>query len=223
MIRVARIARSFAAIAALVVGTATAADAQLVRTDMFAPGDGLLVVDQATGMQWLTPVYTRNHAYDDPFVQGIRAEHGFRYATAQEVSSMFEMHFAGVPEDIPGTPEAFPIVSQFFALFGIADAMRCHLTEAIVVECPRTQGLTSETTDAIGVHYAYGMIQFGTHGYAIVQNGWMDTSKDRQLGSWLVRTDAPVVVTPEPSTYLLLAVGLCAICVIRSRRTTHWE
>jgi hypothetical protein len=195
-------------------GAAPSAHAQLANKDFLSAGDKLLVTDAATGFEWLTPVYTRNLAYQAPQVMALAAQHGFRYATATEVRSMLVTNFNNPPTDHPGTEEGFALADQFFSFFGVALDTRCISGE---VACPRTQGLTSTAGPTPGTHLAFGMIQFDIWGRMIADNPWADTITDQQTGSWLVRP-AAVTTAPEPSTVLLTLAGLSAMLVARRRR-----
>jgi len=45
--------------------------ADLLPSDFLSSGDKLLVTDTAAGLEWLSPTYTKDHAYDDAFVQSV--------------------------------------------------------------------------------------------------------------------------------------------------------
>jgi hypothetical protein len=184
------------------------ADAALLRGDFLTTGDGYLVTDTSTNIQWLSPVYTRAHSYNDAFIQNLSTTQHFRYATADEVTDMMGTYFAGAPEDYPGSAAGYDIAANFFSVFGITQQMWCGADP-----CPRTQGLTS-TPGSTGTRLGFGMIQFGSTGWAIHNNPWPETAIDGQMGSWLVRQPEPV---PEPGTMALLGIGLSAVVLIRRR------
>ena len=207
------------AVVLALAGAAFASDAhaQLTTQDFRSAGDNLLVLDAATGLQWLTPVFTKNLTYEAPEVVALQQQYGFRYATGDEVRNMLVANF-DPPLYPSGTMDGFDIAGRFFDYFGIADHIRCISGE---VACPRTQGFTSTPGAAPNTRLAYGMIQFDIFGGMIADNPWPVSIHDTQIGHWLVRsTDVPPTTVPEPSTVLLCATGLVLLAVKRRRRTT---
>lgn len=204
------------ALVALLVASPRAAGAQLVLHDFLGAGDGLLARDLATGLEWLTPVYTKGQGFDGEIVQALRADHGFRYASGAEVRSMIATNFGDPIADDIGDAAGFQSAAQFFATFGIASTMACYEMD-YRVPCPRTQGFSADL-GLDGLRLAYGMMQYGQRGYAIYDNLVPDDWEDEQLGSWLVRETGPVVVTPEPASVALTAAGLAALAATARRR-----
>lgn len=182
-------------------GIASPVQAALAKADFLAINDGLLVIDSVTNLEWLTPVHTRGQPYNNAIVQGIIAEHGFRYATAPEVISMIDSNFGNPTRTAPGDAAGFAAAGQFFALFGVTENVFCAGGP-----CPRTQGLTS-TPGSSGAHLGFGMIQLGPTGWFIVNNNWPNNVVDPQMGSFLIRDH----VVPEPGTMAGMALGLIAI------------
>lgn len=188
------------------------AHASLIKGDFLSAGDGLLVTDTVSGIQWLTPLYTKSHLYNDAFVQSVNSAYGFRYATGTEALNLINANFGTPPSASPGTAAGFSDASAFFSYFGIAANFICGSP------CPRTQGLTS-TVNISGTHAAFGMIQVGSNGWAIENNNWGDTFSDTQMGSWLVRTRAnPDARLPEPASLALTGAGLLGLCAVLGRR-----
>jgi hypothetical protein len=181
------------------LGLAQGANAALVKGDFQNLGDGLLITDAATNLEWLTPFFTRGHTYNDSFVQGLITSNGFRYATALETSDMISLNFNNPVTSFPGNAAGFLSAQNFLNTFGINQMVFC-----VGGPCPRTQGLTSSSS-AAGNHLAFGMIQFGSNGWMIANNSWSDGVSDLQMGSWLVR---PVSAVPAPPAFWLMLTGL---------------
>lgn len=193
--------------------TIATASATLVKTDFLNPNDGLIVKDTTTGFEWLTPLYTSGHVYNDPFVQSIISNYGFRYATAPEVVSMVNTNFGNPTTVFPGDLAGYNSASQFFNLFGIA----LTVSNACGGQgCNITQGLTS-TPGNPGGHLAFGLWQFGPTGFFIVNNSWPDNNPNSQVGSFLIRPTGESV--PEPSSIALIGMGLILVASHRKLRS----
>ena len=161
---------------AVFLGIAACAHADLQVGDFLNAGDKLLVTDTSTGLQWLAPLYTSGHTYDDSFVQSVIATYGFQYAAESTVIDMIDNNFNSPPSTFPGTAAGFADAQAFFDVFGINEQVSCG------GPCPRTQGLTS-TSQSTGYQDAVGMIQYSGGGYIIEQNSWPDAIADPQVGS----------------------------------------
>lgn len=177
------------------------AHAALIKGDFRNAGDGLLIFDTDTGLEWLSPLLTRGDGYNGSVVQNLIAGDGFRYATASEASSMIRDNFDDPINTNPGDLAGFQSAQAFFDVFGINQAFNC----SAVGPCPRTQAFTS-TQITPGRRLAYGMIQFGSTGYMLDGLNQFETFNGQQIGSWLVRGgSAPV---PAPAAILLLPLLL---------------
>jgi hypothetical protein len=196
----------------LLVSVAPLANATLVKSDFLIPGDGYLVTDESTQLQWLTPYYTRANAFNNIFVQNLINTYDFRYATGLEVLNMINSNFNNPPIGPPGNSAGFAAAESFFDIFGINEDVWCTGGR-----CPRTQGLTADPGTIASTHLAFGMIQLGANGWLISNNVWHDQAVDIQMGSWLVR-DAPANPVPEPSVLLLLGFGIAGLGVTTFRR-----
>lgn len=209
---VSRLALALAAALALT----GAAHANLVATDFWTAGDRYLVQDSSTDLEWLSPVATRGHVFNDATVQALLGE-GFHYATRNEVIDMIDANFGLATTVRPGDAAGYAIAEDFFAVFGITAAVRCQVGK-VFIPCPRTQGLTGDAGGA-GKHMAVGMLQYGSTGYLIDNNPWPDGIYDDQMGNWLVRGDAQAPqALPEPGSLALLSAALVAAWPLSRRR-----
>jgi len=198
----------------LLMALAISAQAALVQGNL-AAGDGMLVTDTATGIDWVKPFLTRGETYNDAVVQGLETTYGLHYATEQQVVDMIDNNFGNPPVGSPGSTAGWQDVEDFFNVFGINQNGNCGN-----VPCPRTQGLTSTLLPSNpGTHAGVGMIQLGTNGWMIQNNPWPDTGfVDFQMGSWLIRGDS-APATPEPGTTGLIGGALTFVgLLLRKRR-----
>lgn len=189
----------FAAMLTASLGLAHGAYAALVKGDFQSIGDGFLFTDTGTNLEWLTPFFTRGHAYNDDFVQGLIEKNGFRYATAVETASMISSSFDNPTTMPPGNSAGFSSAQSFFDTFGVNEHMFCSEGP-----CPRTQGLMASSSNDTS-QLAFGMIQLGSTGWMISNNAWPTPVADMQMGSWLVR---PTAAVPEPSALAFVFAGL---------------
>ena len=76
---------------AVLLLVAAPASADLGEADLLAPGDGLLTVDSASGLEWLDLTETTGQTYDAVLAGfgGFTTTLGFRFATASEVSALY--------------------------------------------------------------------------------------------------------------------------------------
>lgn len=188
------------------------ASAGLIKGDFLNPGDGYLITDTSTNLQWLTPYLTRGETWNDGTVQAIESNYGFHYATYQQALDMINSNFNNPPVS-PGSAAGFTDAQNFFNFFGINEQVTCD-----VGPCPRTQGLTADVYMA-GSHYAIGMLQYGSNGYLIPHNPWPDSVSDVQQGNFLIRSTT-ASSAPEPGTLVLIGVGL-TLCGLTRRSSSR--
>jgi hypothetical protein len=167
------------------------AEAELVKSDFLAAGDGLLVTDTETRRVWLSPVFTKGRSYDD-VVAGfgdLLTTHGFQFATSAEVRAMINENFDN-PPPAPGTAAGFLAATQFFELFGVTEHLSCPGATP-PGPCPRSQAWAVDPGTLTGL----GMITLGgTVGYIIDFSSSLDVAsglRDAQRGVWLHRPSPP--------------------------------
>ena len=198
-----------------VIATGQPTRAALVQNDFATPGDGRLVTDTLTGLEYLSPFVTRGLSVNQIMggVGGYLTTHGFRYAEAATVQGMIDTYFPGTVTTHPGTVAGFAVATAFMDFWGLNLQVFCSAGPAA---CPRSQGWAVEGATAIQL----GMITFGATAYQILAvqataniSGFTDT----QLGHWLIRGDA-VSEVAEPGSLAVLGTGLVALLTRRRSR-----
>lgn len=199
---------------------ATCAEAGLIKRDFVSVGDGLLITDTTTNLDWLSPVATRGEVYESATIQGIRTTYGFQYATYIQTADMLTSNFGSVTTTFPGDAAGFTAANNFFAVFGITlSNISCTDPNNQVVPCPRTQGRTSDTGAYANSHLAIGMITFGSNGWMITNNSTPDSTTELQVGNWLVRESTLQAQAPEPASVGLVLAGAVALFIRRRNRS----
>lgn len=193
--------------------TASIANAGLIKGDFLTTGDGLLITDTATSLEWLSPLATRYQTYGNATIQNIESAYGFHYATYSQTTAMLTANFGSVSATAPGDAAGFTAANSFFSIFGVAENTTCGDGSP----CPRTQGLTSDPGSFANTHLGAGMITLGSTGWMITNNPWPDNFGDTQMGSWLVRDASSSAETPEPASVGLALAGTGMLLLLRRR------
>jgi hypothetical protein len=204
-IRRARAALLLLPIAAVLFASSSAATPFAV--DLAAPGDGLLTRDPDSGLEWLDIQEAWDLSYNEVVAElgsGGQFE-GFRYATLAEFEAL--LGDAGVDTSPGADPLTnFAPIQDLIGLFG-----------STVVFDDGFQGVTSELYVA-GVNIIFS---FGGNGYycfdcqagTIDDVFGLDEPGQPYFGHFLVRA------VPEPSTAMLMGLGLLGLCA--RRRKAH--
>jgi hypothetical protein len=105
----------------------SAAHAALTAGEVLDGSLPTLVKDTYTGLQWLSPTATRNHAYNDSYVQGLTGLYGLRYATAQEANYLVESNFGWMTrtQQVQLNPASRQGAQNFFSTFGSTFTHSC--------------------------------------------------------------------------------------------------
>jgi hypothetical protein len=234
---------AWAMLGALAIASAHAAPggSALVQQDLLTAGDGLVTLDQNTGLQWLDTSATRGISVQD--IQngaGGWLGRGFHYATFDDIKTLYTD--AGLAE--PGscsyqnpTSDCYMSGSyddgvRFFDLLYGSQAAPMGGFEA-PTPCTWHSGVCADhlengqwvpTTSytylmALNLNPALGVVTFDPSGASPT----FTVGPNESMGNWLVRDALPPI--PEPSSTLMLACGLAAVAGLgrkaRAAKNTH--
>ena len=186
----------------LVGGTAGAA---LIEGDLAAPGDGLVTLDTATGLEWLDLTATLGMSYNQAEASSYVTSDGFRHATMAEAQTLF-LDAGFLTVNNVNNPANDPAAALLLDLVGCTQF--CGTVNAT------GRGFADYTTPGWTTRPNYHNSGLGA-GAAVVSllSSNLDLV-DTTSGNFLVR----VASVPEPSTGLLVAIGLVVAAGRRSRR-----
>lgn len=196
----------------LVLGVAHDARAEVTVADWRTPGDGLLTVDPATGLQWLDLSITRGFpwSYIEPLLGPGGPLDGFRRPTEAEVGVFWTD--AGIPDVVlaGATPTAanFAPVGALQSIWGNAGQLPITLpgTTATLITTANSFDPVDNRVEGTPL-----LLRYNERGTAIAVLrtllGVLPTEPVPYLSHALVRSVAPI---PEPASLLLFAAGLAA-------------
>ncbi len=210
--KIGQLASALGIVLALVLWTQWAR-ASLVVHDFQSTGDGLLVQDTVTGLQWLSPRVTAGVSYNS-VVGGFdglvtAGGGGFSVASAAQVKALFANNFNN--PTTTSSPSNVADVQAFFNVFGITQQETCSGTTP-PGSCPRTEAWSLESPGNIE---GLGMITTGNDADGNVID-FTDTIAadgsvtDSQLGTWLVRGAVQTPAGGEASWAGMFALLLVA-------------
>lgn len=200
---------------------ASPAGATLISLDLYEPGDGLAVHDDATGLTWLRPALTAGLTATELVYGGAGGWYaeGWRHATDEEWCGM-TVSFLGAGSgcgDIPLYHAALdPIyllrvegddILDLIDLFGGSSADGIHVIAAGRIGFD-DEDSQSARLSRIAYQVADGESELALFTYEI----WGALPH----GHWLVN-DGIAAPVPEPSTLALLALGLAGIAAQSGR------
>ncbi|HKX41081.1 MAG TPA: PEP-CTERM sorting domain-containing protein [Burkholderiaceae bacterium] len=188
--------------------------------------DGRDIVDSATGVRWLDMPYTQGLSYFDVESHLSTAYLGYRIATYDEVRTLFgDAGFWIDTYPYQSTdPGRLALGQSFFDAFtGAVNPSASAGTELVMGYVYQPQGSLVYPPAGYGGPPA-GHIQWASGvGYrpdGVVSTAFTDatapwtTVSSPQYATWMVA----VPPVPEPSTWMLLAIGLGALGVAKRRR-----
>lgn len=211
--------------------SATSADAALINRDWQVAGDGLIVRDTNTHLEWLKLTQTFGMSYTSVSDQlgsgGMFA--GFRYATNTEVVDLFSDYFgislSGFYGEAPavvdagvrtasetlgdGISEEFHSDSPnaYYRLIGLTGTMRLNGNHFVVGARSRMSD-----TDYFTIKDPVSLFEYATWDPNALITG--DAFSHEWVGSYLVRSFA----APLPAAAWLLGAGLVALGGVIRRR-----
>lgn len=186
-------------------GNATAA----IFSADYSPGsgDGWLTVDTATGLKWLDVSLTAGQTFDEVRT-GVWYSSGFRYATKDELRSLFAN--AGTPDDGFDTSVTYPSETLRLAqLLGPTLVAPGRVTVSGFIGTDFSGQDITLGNHPIGQVFVaqLGKVDYlTTYGEAHFTGGHPSSNQaDATYGSFLVSS------VPEPSTYAILLLGLAGV------------
>jgi len=182
------------------VFTVDQAAAALFEIDLSSAGDGLVTLDDTSGLLWLDGGLTDGLSYND-VVSGTGNQwyaQGWRHATTPEMCGLFRRYVVAID------PCPDPLVTALPS--GAADYLLGFMEPNSDPGDPLAlNGAFDDGPESI--HVGQGAIWLGVPEHIVVQapNGVSADVHQPSIGNWLVR---PI---PEPSTVVLVAAGLVGL------------
>lgn len=220
MCTIARRLLTVVLVAALFMLSGPTAHAAVSARDWQTPGDGLLTLDTATGLQWLDVTVTQGlswNAVTSQLGEGGRFT-GFRRPSEAELATFWAD--AGIPDVV--SAGATPTVANFGPV-GALQQLWGNLGQLPFTppETTATLATTAQSFDAVDnvVEGVPLLLLFQRDGTAIAAIhtlvGIPPTQAATYLAHALVQGGPTVPPVPEPSTVLLFIVGIAAGGLLR--------
>jgi hypothetical protein len=205
------------------------ANAQLVVQDWNAPGDGLILHDVATGIDWLNLTVTSGMSRNAVEAALSTTFSGFQYAGAGNLGTFFAD--AGItPVNVIGVPGTSAAVLSLLGSWGALSSTPGSTFSQFLFESASAvnpAGYLSQFTPPVvpsaqwSANITAGGLSYGLNvgvsylGSALMRGGTLDLSEDFTPGGGGV---SPI---PEPESYALILAGLAMLGIVSRRRRQH--
>ena len=193
------------------------ARATVLSTDYaVGSGDGWITTDSSTGLKWLDVSLTAGQTFDEVRT-GIWYSLGFRYATKDEVKTLFAN--AGTPDDGFNVSITHPAETLALAqLLGPTLVNPGRVSVAGFIGTDFFDEVITQSNHPVGQTFSaqLGKIDYlTTYGEAHFTGGHpFSNEADVSYGSFLVSS------VPEPTTYAMVLLGLIGVVTCARKRQT---
>ncbi|RMH11877.1 MAG: hypothetical protein D6695_08135 [Planctomycetota bacterium] len=195
-------------VGAIAIG-AGVASADLTQADWLNPGDGLLTRDSESGLLWLDWTYTANRSCNDVAGNLTSEFAGFRYATEDEIRTLYAHAGAVTIPDINGSdPANIPALQLLMSLVG---ATFNDGAEAIY-DLPGNASQNPSSNPDWGGPGPYHMGTAFNASFGQIAPRWINFD-DNATQPWMGHA---LVMIPAPGSMALIALG--ALAAVRRRR-----
>lgn len=198
----------------------------LSSKDWKSSGDNLITYDSSTGLEWLDLSQTLGNSILDTEQEVFFGE--FRWATLSEIDGILDAALYG--NGYRNTTSSAIWVKRWMDLFSTTKDYTIVNPE-ITVRHMTSLALTRELSPSGGYQskiYAYGEayyrtgFQYEPNGFAYVRDAssgccYSEADSRLDMAGWLVRDNSWVAPVPEPSSLVLLGLGIVGVAFSRKK------